>query len=428
MTFRSLVMELDTPTQPVPQSGVVWSDDQSIADFQTDLSVSLNDLGTNTANRDLVRIAVAVFLADRAFRRPRSWRRNIKVTVPVEVEEKRTWTAAIGDLERLLGFLTGDRWQIELLSVELNRSSATPSHCDSEQYMLLSGGADSLSGALTLATADQTCFVSRTDVGQPAARRQLHRLWRADVSCVSRKVNPRSSATRGLVGREPTSRSRSLLFFALGLLIASTKEAPLLVPENGFASLNVPLVPERTGSHSTRTTHPRYIHQLRGCLEAVGAHADLSNPYADYTKGEMFSAVAKKWGPQEASTALSASFSCAKRSGLRVPKPKKGTNHCGLCYGCLVRRAAFHAAGLTDHTLYYANPHDEVGEPGRWHTAAQRVDIAAFQFAVAAANRPAGAADIKANLAASRLPSGSSYADAVDLVKRGLDEIAQILP
>lgn len=425
MTFQSLVMELHTPTQPVPQSGVVWSDDRSIADFQTDLSVSLNDLGTNTANRDLVRIAVAVFLADRAFRRPRSWRRNIKVTVPVE--KKRTWTAAIGDLERLLGFLTGDRWQIELVSVKLNRSSATPSHRDFEQCMLLSGGADSLSGALTLATADQTCFVSRTDAGQPAARRQLQRLWSADVSCVSRIVSPRSSATRGLVGREPTSRSRSLLFFALGLLIASTKEAPLLVPENGFASLNVPLVPERTGSHSTRTTHPRYIRQLRGLLEAVGAHADLSNPYAEYTKGEMFNAVAKKWGTEEASTALSASISCAKRSGLRVPKPK-GTNHCGLCYGCLVRRAAFNAADLPDQTLYYANPHDEVGEPGRWHTAAQRVDISAFQFAVAAANRPTGAADIRASLAATRLPSGSSYGDAVDLVKRGLDEIAQILP
>lgn len=425
MTLQGIVMELHTPTQPVPKSGVVWSDDRSIASFQTDLSVSLNDLGTNTANRDLVRIAVAVFLADRAFRRPRSWRRDIKVAVPVE--KKRPWEAALGDLERLLGFLTGDRWQIELVSVKLDLPSATPSHSDFEQYMLLSGGADSLSGALTLATADQTCFVSRTDAGQPAARRQLQRLWSADVSCVSRIVSPRSSATRGLVGREPTSRSRSLLFFALGLLIASTKEAPLLVPENGFASLNVPLVPERTGSHSTRTTHPRYIHQLRGILEAVGAHADLSNPYAGYTKGEMFNAVAKKWGSQEASAALSASISCAKRSGLRVPKPE-GTNHCGLCYGCLVRRAAFNAAGLTDQTLYYANPRDEVGEPGRWHTAAQRVDISAFQFAVAAANRPTGAADIRANLAATRLPSGSSYGDAVDLVKRGLDEIAQILP
>lgn len=425
MSFHSLVLELSAPGQSASTSGVVWSDDRSTADFQTDLSVSLSDLGTNTANRDFVRIATAVFLADRAYRRPRRWRRSLKVTVPVE--QKRTWTANLANLERLLGFLTGDTWQIELVSVQLEQSSASPSHPDFAQFMLLSGGADSLSGALTLATAAQTCFVSRTDAGQPAVRRQLQRLWKADVHCVSRIVSPRSSSSRGLVGREPTSRSRSLLFFALGLLTASTNEAPLLVPENGFASLNVPLVPERAGSHSTRTTHPRYIHRLRDILEEVGAHSDLSNPYAEYTKGEMFNAVAERWGNKEAATALSASISCAKRSGMRVPKPE-GTNHCGLCYGCLVRRAAFHAAGLTDLTLYYANPLDEIGEPGRWHTAAQRTDIAAFQFAVEAANRPTGVADIRANLAASRLPPGSSYADAVDLVKRGLAEIARILP
>ena len=166
---------------------------------------------------------------------------------------------------------------------------------------------------------------------------------------------------------------------------------------------------------------------LSDILERVGAHHDLSNPFADRTKGEMFRAVANKWGDKDATEALSASISCAKRTGLRVPKPP-GTNHCGLCYGCLVRRGAFRAAGLTDDTRYYANPADGLGEPGRWHTQRQRVDIAAFQYAVAAANRPGGFRDIRANLHAARLPDGASYTDAVDLVKRGLDEVAAILP
>ena len=141
----------------------------------------------------------------------------------------------------------------------------------------------------------------------------------------------------------------------------------------------------------------------------------------------MFREVANRWGDNDASEALSASISCAKRTGLRVPKPR-GTNHCGLCYGCLVRRGAFRAAGLIDETLYYANPTDRLGEPGRWHTQGQRVDIAAFQYAVAAANRPGGISDIQANLHAARLPAGASYTDAAELVKRGLDEVAAILP
>ena len=233
--------------------------------------------------------------------------------------------------------------------------------------MLLSGGADSLSGALLLASPDQTCFVSQSDAGQRAARRELRRLWGTPPQSISRTVQLRRESANGLVSKESTSRGRSLLFFGLGLLAASTSHKPLLVPENGFASLNVPLVPERTGSHSTRTTHPRYMTDLRDLLERVGAHRDLANPFADRTKGEMFRDVARKWGDKEATKALSASISCAKRTGLRVPKPP-GTNHCGLCYGCLVRRGAFRAAGLDDETLYYASPTDGLGEPSDWHT------------------------------------------------------------
>ena len=61
----------------------------------------------------------------------------------------------------------------------------------------------------------------------------------------------------------------------------------LLIPENGFISLNIPLTPLRLGSLSTRTTHPLFIQQMQDILDALDFRVRLSNPYQFKTKGEM---------------------------------------------------------------------------------------------------------------------------------------------
>ena len=61
----------------------------------------------------------------------------------------------------------------------------------------------------------------------------------------------------------------------------------LLIPENGFISLNIPLTPLRVGTFSTRTTHPLFISQMQDILDALGINVRLSNPYQFKTKGEM---------------------------------------------------------------------------------------------------------------------------------------------
>jgi hypothetical protein len=61
---------------------------------------------------------------------------------------------------------------------------------------------------------------------------------------------------------EITLRSRSLLYLALGLTAAAAfgPAPPLIVPENGWISLNPPLTLSRLGPYSTRTTHPFPLH------------------------------------------------------------------------------------------------------------------------------------------------------------------------
>lgn len=76
---------------------------------------------------------------------------------------------------------------------------------------------------------------------------------------------------------ETTTRGRSVLFLALGVAVASgLGPARLLVPENGFISLNVPLTPPRSGSFSTRTTHPHLIALLRDLLNELQLPVALS--------------------------------------------------------------------------------------------------------------------------------------------------------
>lgn len=393
----------------------LWIDDDS-ATFRTNLTASLAEFpACRRANRDFLRLAVLVFLVDRTRRRPKQWARDLDLHIPTE--RPTTWTPHSADLERMLGFLTGDRWTLHFEYVKRPDHPPPTTLCPKEnQYMLLSGGADSFAGALLLADPADTCLVSHSAVGQRDVIRALRDLWATPPIHFARHVQRKKTAANGRhFGDERTSRSRSLLFFALGLLAASGTKAPLLVAENGFASLNPPMAPERTGSLSTRTTHPWYLFELRRILGEVGAHAELSNPFEHKTKGEMFAEVAARFGPDEAAALLSTSYSCS-RSSIKFVAPS-GVRHCGVCFGCLIRRAAFAASRLKDHTRYLAAVTDPLGAAGGWLTAAQRQDVSVASYAATM-----GTID-PANIIATGLPPTTDVDAALNLAQRGLDEI-----
>lgn len=213
---------------------------------------------------------------------------------------------------------------------------------------------------------------------------------------------------------EPTTRSRSLLFLSLGLAAASQHGVPLWIPENGFASINPPLGSERLGSLSTRTTHPRFLQELARVLSGVGAHAEIVNPFADLTKGEMFSLAEDQVGADATSALLSATNSCAL-TGQRAHGVPPGQS-CGVCFGCVLRRASFVAAGITDRTDYIDPTRDD--DLRNW-LAGKSVEQPARKFV----RRGVRAAD----LAAAGLPSSYPLSTALDLCRRGVDELRGLL-
>jgi 7-cyano-7-deazaguanine synthase in queuosine biosynthesis len=311
----------------------------------------LGGLPSGTA-ADLLNLATSVFTADVCILRELGedrWSREITVHLPVE--DPKIWNQATAIVTELLGFLTGDRWALDFRGREPDTLEREPIPGERpEAVSLFSGGLDSLVGALDLLAAGQRVAL----VGHYGAG-MTHSYQRQVAEVIDEKYPGQSTlllfhaqppTIEGLEERERSMRSRSFLFFCLGIAVASRigDGVPLYVPENGLISLNVPLTVARAGSFSTRTTHPYYVERFRELLGTLGLNHPIVLPYRFKTKGEMLSECADQPTLRKA-TPLT--MSCAHSEGSRWEGSTPGT-HCGYCYPCLIRRAATTASGTAD--------------------------------------------------------------------------------
>jgi hypothetical protein len=106
--------------------------------------------------------------------------------------------------------------------------------------------------------------------------------------------------------------------------------------------LNIPLTFGRTGTHSTRTTHPHTINLFRELLKALAVPVTLITPYRFATKGEMLRDCKDQVTLKDG---IHSTMSCSRPQsgrfhGLPVGQP------CGYCVPCIIRRAALNAVNL----------------------------------------------------------------------------------
>lgn len=351
---------------------------------------------------DLLSFALSVFAADRFVLRSDAadgWTRVIDLTV--ELVEPQAWLLHAKGLGEALTFLTGDLWTVSFIDGGIGPPEVRPSASDRDCVCLFSGGLDSLVGAVDLLSSGRAPLLASQASPKegPVQEALADAIGLADHRFVGR------ASERFRPPYEPSSRARSLLFFAYGVLAASalrgaSKPVTVFVPENGLIAINPPLTYRRVGSLSTRTTHPFFISSLQKVLDAVKVGAVLVNPYVGKTKGEMLlecsSAVLKK--------VAHLSYSCGKGKRLNM--------QCGRCVPCLIRRAAMERAGIKDKTPYHApNLANEVDND----------DVMAVRFATAALK----SRDVERWAAASGpLPYGDGDRERyIDVVRRGLDEL-----
>lgn len=380
-------------------------------------------------NVDLVRLALLVFAADRSTLRKvgaTNWSsRDFSLKVPVS--DAQTWNTLSDELGKLLAFLTGDTWTLEFRNARSPKEKE-PKKLDLKvpsRVVLMSGGADSALGVLAsrhqLDATESHVLVSH--VGLTALAPIQRRVAETALTMIPgpgqsveqiRLIRRQRQVNGSKFKSEPSTRSRSFLFLALGLAHASVHRVPLWIPENGFASLNPPLAPNRRGSLSTRTTHPAFLDNLSRILEDVGAHSTIVNPFARKTKGEMFRTAANQFSEAKISDFLSATHSC----GLTGQRSKRisTTTQCGVCFGCVVRRAAFAAAGLNDTTAY--------ADAGCSRDLAEWLDRNSVLPDV---RRFVRRGVIERDLLSMSLPETYSLSDARSLCQRGVEELREFV-
>ena len=394
-----------------------WLDARRHSTIRLDQPVPLGPLGAHThAAEDLLAIAITAYCADRSITREKqsdAWTRQIEIDVPVH--DPGRWDRDL--LERVLSFLTGDYWHIRL-----RPGQPTPHlHTTVNEALfpaaatLFSGGVDSLTGALKLAeSAGSTVLISYFGDGPTGGLQQRlaqsvrgslrhYRFRVADLS-----TTPSSSWPRFI---DSTMRSRSLLFIALGLLVARTHHIEQLqMPENGYLALNVPLHAGRIGSLSTRTAHPQFVNDLNHTITSAGLGANVSNPFLTMTKGDVTSQLLAL-APNLAPLTISRAHPTAARwDGQEF-------RNCGYCYPCLIRQAGFHYAGI-DHTNYSTDPFTDISF--YWDGKKPRDIRSVARFLLESPSL----GDI---MATGRLGTFKSACDLYEMHKRGVMELSELL-
>ncbi|WP_168382593.1 Qat anti-phage system QueC-like protein QatC [Acinetobacter indicus] len=299
---------------------------------------------------DFLRIGLAINAADQVCDRshsPDGWTRQIELEVSLCNPEK--WEDTKEDLIKLLRKLTGDFWSISLTQSNKEFKWDIPHPSKLKPYegatciSLLSGGMDSLIGGIDLCeNGEKPLFISQVVKGDRQKQIQYAKALKS-----TDKHFQWSHATRLKARGERSSRARSIVFYSFALvaseLLDPNATKRIIVPENGFISLNVPLNLGRFGSLSTKTTHPTILKGLENIWRKAGLDIQLINPYQFLTKGEMIKYCKNT---KLLKSYISTTTSCSRYLTY-------GYKHCGRCVPCLVRRAAFKAGGISDRTNEY---------------------------------------------------------------------------
>lgn len=311
---------------------------------------------------DLLYISLFVFGVDRIISRTLAddcWSRKIKVYIPVLEIDK--WNQNIDLVQELLNFLSGDTWILEfrkreLTKLELEKKAKILNLKENNKIYksicMFSGGLDSFIGAIDLLNSQEEdiLFVSHYGGGKGTKEYQDILRQRFINKYKTSECDYYSFFTVAKDGEEDTTRTRSLMFFAHAISIATSMndKVELVIPENGVISLNIPLTSSRLGTSSTRTTHPHYLYLLQLLLNNLGINVIITNPYQFMTKGEM---IINCKDQEFLKNNISNTMSCSHPDIGRM-KGETESCHCGYCLPCTIRRAAIQKANIKDETLY----------------------------------------------------------------------------
>ncbi|MBA3518173.1 MAG: 7-cyano-7-deazaguanine synthase, partial [Rhizobiales bacterium] len=327
-----------------------------------ELNLRADGLGTRFIGRldaranDLVRIGAYAFAADQLISRGgkgdpnrRRWRRELAVCIPVTDPSFWSDEDTTVALAEALGFGTEDRWEFAFspaptedrhLQLALDVDARTML-ADPDCVALLSGGVDSLCATIEAVAAKHRRPVLVSHRTSPPVAGPQQRLVAGLEAQFPAWSFPHLSFwihQRGKEAVERTRRTRGFLVAALGSAVAGQVGLPtVLLPDNGYVSINPPVNAQLVGALNSRGTHPTFLRLVNHLLDLVFPDGvQLENPLEYRTRAEALTLLVEHGCEQ----LLSDTRSCSHSRQLA------DKSHCGVCSQCVDRRFATVAAGL----------------------------------------------------------------------------------
>ncbi len=317
---------------------------------------------------DLIRIGMAVHVADAWVRRKASLNGLRNVTLETEVLDPEFWLKpeTMTLLKDCVDFLSGgDDWSFRFTPAKISRHDKRTNLFDdldcNALVHLYSGGLDSSSGLAARLAEEPGRMVIPVTVRHQMQKSQLVRDHFSMV--VKSGLTKRCDLKPFLAGafirndsvkrnfdarfKEITHRCRPFLFMGVAGLVANTFTTPRVeVFESGVGSINLPLVSGPADYRTTRSTHPNFL-RLIGLLVSHVNDEEVRYvlPFAGKTKAEM-AARLRELNLEE----------LARKSNSCILHPllRKGWQQCGQCPACVFRRQALLTAGIAEPKDAYA--------------------------------------------------------------------------
>lgn len=307
---------------------------------------------------DLIDVCAAIYLADRlaprAMRgdvRPvnERWPRCLELFIPVRCQEQ--WLASDVHtlIEDLASYLTDDSWtlhfvprqayprpaetQLPLLSSKQRAASLVTLH---------SGDLDSLVGLIEAATTERISDVLAVSV---VTNERMLRASKDVLGAVQPAVVADLEVLRlgihvehAKTDRESSQRTRSLLYLAAGVAVATLSGSNQLhLTENGPGAINLPCSSDQVGARMSRAVHPKTLMLFSELATRITEQpVSIMNSGLFRTKAEL--AQVLQCG--EYSVATGNTVSCDRFPYFPLGKA------CGTCSSCLYRRVALNVMGL----------------------------------------------------------------------------------
>lgn len=293
--------------------------------------------GCQPIHYDLLLICAAVEFADRRWKRPRSWGRNLHVIIPSIATGVWQNPDVVAKLSAALRHLTGDQWSFDFKvagnKAPIGERQIPLSFAKSKKFAVpYSEGLDSRAvSALSGTEAEALCVRVSTN-------RQRRRPGENYFNQVPFKV-------LGHTSNESSFRSRGFQFGVVTAIAAHLFGlSRIVVPESGQGALGPALLPLYNVYRDYRN-HPTFFRKMERFLAAALDHSvEFDQPRMWSTKGQTLRKFLTQTGRPEAD--LTNTTSCwQKRTVVNFGGKRR---QCGLCAACLLRRMSMHAAEIQE--------------------------------------------------------------------------------